>query len=170
MCKYFRPWTAAHQAPLSLGFPKQEYWSRSTELDRVGHQPSTKPSFWTENNSIILRCNYGDSKRTLNINVLNKALSILSMGKCGFSICKGFVYYLSPYYPGSRQSSKEILSFFLLSPSLCLFLTRQLNAEKEETRENARQQFFSNLSLHQNHLEDLIKLRLLSSTLEYLIL
>ena len=94
MCKYFRPWTAAHQAPLSLGFPKQEYWSRSTELDRVGHQPSTKPSFWTENNSIILRCNYGDSKRTLNINVLNKALFILSMGKCGFSICKGFVCLL----------------------------------------------------------------------------
>ena len=22
------PWTAAHQAPLSLGFPRQEYWSR----------------------------------------------------------------------------------------------------------------------------------------------
>ena len=22
------PWTVAHQAPLSLGFPRQEYWSR----------------------------------------------------------------------------------------------------------------------------------------------
>ena len=22
------PWTAAHQAPLSMGFPRQEYWSR----------------------------------------------------------------------------------------------------------------------------------------------
>ena len=21
------PWTVAHQAPLSMGFPKQEYWS-----------------------------------------------------------------------------------------------------------------------------------------------
>ena len=21
------PWTAAHQAPLSIGFPKEEYWS-----------------------------------------------------------------------------------------------------------------------------------------------
>ena len=21
------PWTVAHQAPLSLGFPRQEYWS-----------------------------------------------------------------------------------------------------------------------------------------------
>ena len=21
------PWTAAHQAPLSVGFPRQEYWS-----------------------------------------------------------------------------------------------------------------------------------------------
>ena len=23
------PWTVAHQAPLSLGFPRQEYWSGS---------------------------------------------------------------------------------------------------------------------------------------------
>ena len=22
------PWTVAHQAPLSMGFPRQEYWSR----------------------------------------------------------------------------------------------------------------------------------------------
>ena len=22
------PWTAAHQAPQSMGFPRQEYWSR----------------------------------------------------------------------------------------------------------------------------------------------
>ena len=22
------PWTVAHQAPLSIGFPRQEYWSR----------------------------------------------------------------------------------------------------------------------------------------------
>ena len=25
---FVAPWTAAHQAPLSLGFPRQEYWSR----------------------------------------------------------------------------------------------------------------------------------------------
>ena len=24
---YATPWTAAHQAPLSMGFPRQEYWS-----------------------------------------------------------------------------------------------------------------------------------------------
>ena len=24
---YATPWTAAHQAPLSLGFSRQEYWS-----------------------------------------------------------------------------------------------------------------------------------------------
>jgi len=22
------PWTTAHQAPLSMGFPRQEYWSK----------------------------------------------------------------------------------------------------------------------------------------------
>ena len=26
--KLATPWTVAHQAPLSLGFPRQEYWSR----------------------------------------------------------------------------------------------------------------------------------------------
>ena len=25
---YATPWTVAHQAPLSMGFPRQEYWSR----------------------------------------------------------------------------------------------------------------------------------------------
>ena len=24
---YVTPWTVAHQAPLSMGFPRQEYWS-----------------------------------------------------------------------------------------------------------------------------------------------
>ena len=24
---FFTPWTVAHQAPLSMGFPRQEYWS-----------------------------------------------------------------------------------------------------------------------------------------------
>ena len=25
---YGTPWTAAHQVPVSMGFPRQEYWSR----------------------------------------------------------------------------------------------------------------------------------------------
>ena len=25
---FAKPWTVANQAPLSMGFPKQEYWSR----------------------------------------------------------------------------------------------------------------------------------------------
>ena len=29
MSNYFEtPWTVAHQTPLSIGFPRQEYWSR----------------------------------------------------------------------------------------------------------------------------------------------
>ena len=27
MSDFVTPWTAAHQAPLSMGFSKQEYWS-----------------------------------------------------------------------------------------------------------------------------------------------
>ena len=26
-CLFTTPWIVAHQAPLSMGFPKQEYWS-----------------------------------------------------------------------------------------------------------------------------------------------
>ena len=27
VCLFATPWTVAHQAPLSMGFPRQEYWS-----------------------------------------------------------------------------------------------------------------------------------------------
>ena len=27
MSDFVTPWTVAHQAPLSMGFPRQEYWS-----------------------------------------------------------------------------------------------------------------------------------------------
>ena len=28
VCLFVTPWTVARQAPLSMGFPRQEYWSR----------------------------------------------------------------------------------------------------------------------------------------------
>ena len=27
---FVNPWTVAHQAPLSMGFPRQEYWSEES--------------------------------------------------------------------------------------------------------------------------------------------
>ena len=39
------PWTVAHQAPLSMGFSRQEYWSRlafpppGREYSEVGYNP-----------------------------------------------------------------------------------------------------------------------------------
>ena len=38
------PWTVAHQAPLSMGFPRQEYWS-GLSLPSPGHipHPGVKP-------------------------------------------------------------------------------------------------------------------------------
>ena len=36
------PWTAAHQAPLSMGFPRQEYWSG---LPLPSPQGKRKPEF-----------------------------------------------------------------------------------------------------------------------------
>ena len=35
-------WTAAHQAPLSLGFSRQEYWSGLPFPSRIGDMPSVK--------------------------------------------------------------------------------------------------------------------------------
>ena len=40
------PWTVAHQAPLSMGFPRQEYWS-GLPIPSPGDlsNPGTKPMF-----------------------------------------------------------------------------------------------------------------------------
>ena len=35
------PWSVAHQAPLSMGFPRQEYWSR-LPFPSPGNLPSTR--------------------------------------------------------------------------------------------------------------------------------
>ena len=42
---FVTPWTVAHQAPLSMEFPKQEYWS-GLPFPSPGHlpDPGTKPS------------------------------------------------------------------------------------------------------------------------------
>ena len=38
------PWTVAHQAPLSMGFPKQEYWSGLPHLPPADlPDPGVKP-------------------------------------------------------------------------------------------------------------------------------
>ena len=43
------PWTAAHQGPLSMGFPRQEYWSRLPfpspgDLSNSGTEPKSPAS------------------------------------------------------------------------------------------------------------------------------
>ena len=54
------PWTVAHQAPLSMGFPKQEYWS-GLPCSPPGHLPNIRvfsdvsvlrlrwPNYWSFN-------------------------------------------------------------------------------------------------------------------------
>ena len=53
------PWTAAHQAPLSMGFSRQEYWSGLPfpppgELSESGIQPSTPVSLTLQADSLPL--------------------------------------------------------------------------------------------------------------------
>ena len=38
------PWTATHQAPLSMGFPRQQYWSG---LPFPFSRGSSQPKYWT---------------------------------------------------------------------------------------------------------------------------
>ena len=53
---FVTPWTVAHQVPLSMGFPKQEYWSGLTfpppgDIPNPGIKPSLyrqAASFTTE--------------------------------------------------------------------------------------------------------------------------
>ena len=64
------PWTIAHQAPLSLGFPKQEYWS-GLPLPSPEHLPGPR----TELRSPALQA---DSLQTeLPRNSHNEDISIL---------------------------------------------------------------------------------------------
>ena len=53
---FVTPWTVAHQAPLSTGFPRQEYWSGLTfllpgDLPNPGIKPTspTSPSGYYNN-------------------------------------------------------------------------------------------------------------------------
>ena len=46
------PWTVARQAPMSIGFPRQEYWSRlsfpsSGDLPDPGFEPALTGRFFT---------------------------------------------------------------------------------------------------------------------------
>ena len=43
------PWTAAHQAPPSMGFSRQEYWSRVPSPSPLSHQGSPNmTNIWSE--------------------------------------------------------------------------------------------------------------------------
>ena len=44
VCLFISPWTVAHQSPLSMGFPRQEYWSRLPfPLSGYPPNPGTEP-------------------------------------------------------------------------------------------------------------------------------
>ena len=77
------PWTAAYQAPLSMGFSRQEYWSGLplTSLNwmlekHLYHLRNRYISFLLDNNMII--SNYSGLPRSLKPNVLNSAKMISS--------------------------------------------------------------------------------------------
>ena len=42
------PWTAAHQAPLSMGFSRQEYWGREKQSEGRDNRNTSKQLIWKE--------------------------------------------------------------------------------------------------------------------------
>ena len=42
---FVTPWTVAHQAPLSMGFPRQKYWSELWSPPGDPPDPGTEPMF-----------------------------------------------------------------------------------------------------------------------------
>ena len=54
VCLLATPWTAAYQAPLSMGFSRQEYWSGVP-----GNKPNVKREGWAQlSQPCVLRDHY----------------------------------------------------------------------------------------------------------------
>ena len=51
------PWTAAHQAPLSMGFPRQEYWS-GVPLPSPTSLANIIRKWWTETIKRIIKTHF----------------------------------------------------------------------------------------------------------------
>ena len=104
------PWPAAHQAPLSLGFLRREYWSglpfpSPGDLPNPGTEPKYPPLaggfFITEPPGSPCWSIYFITKRLLSVQELHigrKKMTIyLLYGKCGSSGRVGLSFSLSPF-------------------------------------------------------------------------
>ena len=107
------PWTAAHQAPLSTGFPRQEYWSGLPflfpgDLPNPGIEPEslTAPVLagtlsltLSHLGSPIILLNNIIYTHTIHLHthiyiIYEFVLSFLFVGTCYYSACKFFVDYM----------------------------------------------------------------------------
>ena len=80
------PWTVAHQAPPSMGFSRQEYWSGVPKFTREPYKETwaglgSHPSFWTNNPSWACR-------KTLEQGKFQKAVK--HKWSCSYNSCKGW--------------------------------------------------------------------------------
>ena len=57
------PWIVAHQAPLSMGFPRQEYWSGLYSFSRGSSQPRNQTQVSCIEDSILNRRRILDQQR-----------------------------------------------------------------------------------------------------------
>ena len=106
------PWTVAHQVPLSMGFPRKEYWSRFPFPS-----PGDLPDSEIEPGSPVLQ---GDSLLTEPpgnpklLNVTNSNLVSMSPNQGGSS-CFLLIHLMTPFYLSSslRPSLSNCLMNYL---------------------------------------------------------
>ena len=58
------PWTAAHQAPPSMGFSRQEYWSGETRNQRQEKKKKKQKSQTLEDYAVCYRITNGSLKKS----------------------------------------------------------------------------------------------------------
>ena len=106
------PWTAAHQAPLSMGFSRQEYWSGlpcpppgdlpnpgveprspALQVDSLPSKPPGKPMYHTERKSKTCVCVY--------IIPIENRIKLKKVF-CPLFTEKGAVPRVAPVFPQSR--------------------------------------------------------------------
>ena len=137
------PWTVAPQAPLSMGFPRQEYWSRlpfSTPGDLP--DPGIEPSVFCIGGQILYLCTNLTKPLTC-VSIMRTELTaghpvgsgeLLSVGKLSphisighkiFNVCIAISWLLDVFFFSGLSIVVQSLSHVRFFSTLFLFLVNE---------------------------------------------
>ena len=125
MCNCVRlfetPWTVAHQAPLSLGFSRQEYWSRLPFPSPGGSDSCSVVSDSLQSCGLYSPWNSpGQDTGVSSLSLLQGIFPIQVLNP-GLPYCRQILYQLS------HRGSPRILEWCNLSLLQQIFMTQELN-------------------------------------------